>query len=669
MSRLLATFAVIWRLAHPYFFSEDRRAGRILLAGVILIELSLVGINVMINRWQNRFYNALQDRAWDAFVNAVDVLRAAGGSLCGAGGLSALPAAVAADPLARLDDAPLSRPLAGRLQSLPDAASRRRRRQPRPAHRRGHQAVRREGDPDRRCGCSAPTVSFVSFVVILWGLSADAPLQLFGYEVSIPGYLVWAALIYADHRHRGDPLDRQAADQSQFPAAALRSRFPLQSRARARELRADRIAARARPRRTRACSTGSPSSSTTGGRSCRGLKRLTLLTASYRQISAVFPFILVSPAYFAGQDPARRPDADRERLRQRAGGALDLHRRLSRPGGMARGRRPARRLRRRDRAGAGHRRGQARHRRSRRATTAVAIAIGDLMVRLPNGKPLVAAETLEIEPGGDSVLVTGPSGAGKSTLFRAIAGIWPFGSGAIRVPAGARVMVMPQRPYFPVATLAAAVSYPDAPGTFDSAQLAEATDRGRTAAPGRAPGRGGALEPRAVAGRAAAARPSRARSCRSRTSCSSTRPPRRSTKPRKRRCTSCSRPGLPARPWFRSGTAPRWPVSMTGIWCWCARPTAPAARASGGSGSSSELPLPPPRRPGFAAHEVVPKPCEGREQQRADRHRRDEKAPRHVLRHHDQRIDSGRRMKGAGGVHGRPSPARPPAPPPMVTRR
>ena len=54
MSRLLATFAVIWRLAHPYFFSEDRRAGRILLAGVILIELSLVGINVMLNRWQNR---------------------------------------------------------------------------------------------------------------------------------------------------------------------------------------------------------------------------------------------------------------------------------------------------------------------------------------------------------------------------------------------------------------------------------------------------------------------------------------------------------------------------------------------------------------------------------------------------------------------------------------
>ena len=40
------------------------------------------------------------------------------------------------------------------------------------------------------------------------------------------------------------------------------------------------------------------------------------------------------------------------------------------------------------------------------------------MVRLPNGQPLVAAEDIDIEPGGDSVLVTGPSGAGKSTLFR-----------------------------------------------------------------------------------------------------------------------------------------------------------------------------------------------------------------------------------------------------------
>jgi len=100
------------------------------------------------------------------------------------------------------------------------------------------------------------------------------------------------------------------------------------------------------------------------------------------------------------------------------------------------------------------------------------ITINDLLVRLPNGKPLLAADNIEIKP-GDNVLVTGPSGTGKSTLFRVIAGIWPFGRGAVRVPAGARVMVMPQQPYFPVSTLAAAISYPDEPRTFDAAQLAE----------------------------------------------------------------------------------------------------------------------------------------------------------------------------------------------------
>jgi len=68
MSRLLSTLALIWRLARPYFFSEDRWAGRILLAAVIALELLLVAINVMINQSNNRFYNSLQARNWDNFV-------------------------------------------------------------------------------------------------------------------------------------------------------------------------------------------------------------------------------------------------------------------------------------------------------------------------------------------------------------------------------------------------------------------------------------------------------------------------------------------------------------------------------------------------------------------------------------------------------------------------
>jgi putative ATP-binding cassette transporter len=55
VSRLVSTLAIIYRLARPYFFSEDRRAGRSLLAAVITIELSIVAINVMLNQWNNRF--------------------------------------------------------------------------------------------------------------------------------------------------------------------------------------------------------------------------------------------------------------------------------------------------------------------------------------------------------------------------------------------------------------------------------------------------------------------------------------------------------------------------------------------------------------------------------------------------------------------------------------
>ena len=69
MSRLISTLATVWRLASPYFRSDDRWAGRVLLAAVVVIELGLVAITVLLNQWNNRFYNALQERNWDSFVS------------------------------------------------------------------------------------------------------------------------------------------------------------------------------------------------------------------------------------------------------------------------------------------------------------------------------------------------------------------------------------------------------------------------------------------------------------------------------------------------------------------------------------------------------------------------------------------------------------------------
>src|SRR5262249_31787651 len=65
----MSTLAVIWRLASPYFFSEEKWPGRILLAAVIAIELAIVAINVILNRWNARFFNAIQEKNWDNFVS------------------------------------------------------------------------------------------------------------------------------------------------------------------------------------------------------------------------------------------------------------------------------------------------------------------------------------------------------------------------------------------------------------------------------------------------------------------------------------------------------------------------------------------------------------------------------------------------------------------------
>jgi vitamin B12/bleomycin/antimicrobial peptide transport system ATP-binding/permease protein len=103
------------------------------------------------------------------------------------------------------------------------------------------------------------------------------------------------------------------------------------------------------------------------------------------------------------------------------------------------------------------------------------IDIKGLMLRLPDGTPLVNADRFSLRR-GERTLVTGPSGSGKSTLFRAIAGIWPFGAGSIVVPAGASLMMLPQRPYFPTGPLRGAVEYPAKEGTFTASQISSAIE-------------------------------------------------------------------------------------------------------------------------------------------------------------------------------------------------
>ena len=102
---------------------------------------------------------------------------------------------------------------------------------------------------------------------------------------------------------------------------------------------------------------------------------------------------------------------------------------------------------------------------SRNETGANAIILSRVEIAMPDGSKLTLPLDLRFE-GDHNTLIAGPSGAGKSTLFRVIAGVWPFGSGAIDLPAEDAIMVLPQKPYLPVGTLAAAVCYPSPSGTY-----------------------------------------------------------------------------------------------------------------------------------------------------------------------------------------------------------
>jgi vitamin B12/bleomycin/antimicrobial peptide transport system ATP-binding/permease protein len=454
-------------IAAPYFKGDDRWPGRILLISVIALQLFQVWLNVKFNSWYNTFYTALQNKDWGVFITQLGVF-------------SILAAAFIVTAVYQLY---LQQWLQIRWRRwLTD------RYLGRWLGQGTHYRMRLKGDqadnPDQRIaddvrmfinstldiGISllGSIVTLVSFVVILWNLSAATPLMIGSENYNIPGYLVWAALIYAvigtwvTHLV-GRPLVKLNFDQQRYEADFRFSLVRLRENAEEVTLLAGEAAEeeRLQDRFSRVV------------RNWYGImqrtKRLTFLTAGYSQVAIIFPFLVVSPVYFFGAltlgglmqiasafgqvqsalsffVTAYSSIADWKAVLDRLAGfeasigwAESLDKTAPRVEFIADG-------------------GRALH-------------VEELVVGLPSGAEIVRLKDFNVEP-GDRVLVTGPSGSGKTSLFRALGGVWPFGAGSIRIPKGESVLVLPQRPYLPLGTLRGALAYPG-PETVFPAQVIE----------------------------------------------------------------------------------------------------------------------------------------------------------------------------------------------------
>jgi putative ATP-binding cassette transporter len=453
-----------WQLAKPYWVSGERGKGLALLGAVVGLTLGIVWINVQINAWNNEFYNAIQDKKLDDFYR-----------LLGKFTLLAVAYIVAAvyrvylqqmlqiEWRTWLNERYLAAWLAER------------------AYYRLQLLDKGTDNPDQRVaddlrlfvdatlslalGLLSAVVTLVSFIAILWTLSGA--LEFWG--VSIPGYMVWFALAYAVAgtwltHVIGKPLIGLEFGQQRFEAdyrfALVRLRENAEGVALYRGEREELANFRAR------------FANVIGNwwAIMRKQKQLGWFTSFYGQLAIIFPFVVAAPRYFSGQIPLGGLMQTASAFGQVQGALswfIDAYPQFAswkatvdRLTGFS--------------AALEHVRAEAARLDGERAEGAGdALEARELALALPQGRALLEPTTLELKR-GEAVLVSGPSGAGKSTLFRALAGIWPYWRGRIRLPKGARLLFLPQKPYLPIGALKHAVCYPGDADARSDEEVAEA---------------------------------------------------------------------------------------------------------------------------------------------------------------------------------------------------
>ena len=469
MTRFMLALRAFIALALPYFRSEDRWRGRALLAAVIAAEFAVVYIAVLTNQWQGRFFNALEARDWSRLRIELVIFGfiVAGNIFIGMGMYW----------VGQHFQMRWRRWMTERFVGVWMAEGR-------------HYRVR-FADPNvdnihlriandisvfiartYEIGSAlvGVIVMLVSFTIILWGISATTPMPLFGVDLSFPGYLVLIAFCYAavgtliahfiGRRLIGlnFQLQRREADLRYSTARVTDHSEEVAL------LRAEAVE-RAEIDRRLDTLIGS------WARLAGVQTRLTGFTYGYSHVSLIFPTLVVAPAYLVGAIPLGvlvQAAAAFQKVETSFSYFVNAYSRIAEwKAAMDRVWQLEVALQRTDRINLAN----AAIELDRRAGREVMLR--DLVLRRPGGALLAALPDVHLGP-GERMLVSGPSASGKSILLRTLSGLWPFGDGRVRTPAGARVLVLPARPYFPLGTLRQALAAPRLADNVTDAEIRDA---------------------------------------------------------------------------------------------------------------------------------------------------------------------------------------------------
>jgi putative ATP-binding cassette transporter len=314
-------------------------------------------------------------------------------------------------------------------------------------------------------GFLGSVATLISFVFILWTLSGPLSLQFVGIDATIPGYMAWVALIYSFvGTFLANIVGRRLINLN-FMRQRYEANFRF-SLVRVRE-NAEGIALyNGEQRETDQLNLRFADIFRNGWQVLFTQAQLAFYQSGYAQLAIIFPYVVTAPRFFAGVITFGVMTQTASAFGQ-VQSALSFF--IDNYTSLAELRAVMDRLK-----GLQH----ATDDKPEVTPDVVPQPRADvhaeaLTLALPNGQALLKDAVIDL-PKGKATLISGASGSGKSTLFRALAGIWPFGRGHVSIPAGARVLFLPQKPYIPIGTLRDALKYPDEKSAATDAELVDA---------------------------------------------------------------------------------------------------------------------------------------------------------------------------------------------------